>query len=82
MPYSNQHQHGVNRQFSLSVYLEGFVWCIHKPESFSTYQTGVYASQLRDLVVSPHLLPVPPLPGQYASLKLLAMSSGQHLKEE
>lgn len=60
----------------------GFVWCIHKPESFSSYQTGVYASQLRDLVLSPHLLSVPPLTAEYTSLKLLPTSFGEHLKEE
>lgn len=59
----------------------GFVWCVHQQESFSSYQTGVLASQLGDLVLSLHLLPVPPLPEQHTLLKLLTTSSGEHLKE-
>lgn len=43
---------------------------------------GASASHLRALVLSSHLLPVLPLPGQHTLLKLLPMSYGEHLKED
>lgn len=61
-----------------------FVQCTYKPKLLipSPYQAGAYASCLRDLVLSSHLFPALPSPAQHTSLKLLPVSSGEHLKED
>lgn len=69
---------------SLTAHQVTFVWCTHKPKLLilPTYQAGAYASCMRGLVLSSHLFPVLPSPGQHTSLKLLPVSSGEYLKED